>query len=249
MTNDEIHSALESFLHQLTALKRECDDGYLTKSRHNAELSRIKNAIPRVLVPDSRPFHVFQKGLQQENPYTRMTIGTYADEHYCRQTQSLIAILNRVIAEVNPTHEVQRQGEFIVEPGQTTRGPMILIEVLSRAKQSVAIIDKHLDHSILNYLESVNPSLTVRLLAEDLNSATKLLLGQLQTGYPKVDLRLSSGFHDRFVVADASEVWSFGSSLKDLGKEASHVKRIDDGGERERLITLFEKYWASARPV
>jgi hypothetical protein len=100
------------------------------------------------------------------------------------------------------------------------------MNILKRAKTTIAIVDEYLDESILT-LSSLPQPLKVSLLAEKPTPLLSKLVAKLQTGYPNVELQLSTGFHDRFVILDGDEAWHFGASLKDIGKEVSLIGQMD----------------------
>ena len=47
--------------------------------------------------------------------------------------------------------------------------------------------------------------------------------------YPKLAVRYTESFHDRFLVVDGKELYLIGASLKDLGKKCFAFTRLDAG--------------------
>ena len=47
--------------------------------------------------------------------------------------------------------------------------------------------------------------------------------------YPKLSVRFTESFHDRFLVIDEKELYLIGASLKDLGKKCFAFTKLDSG--------------------
>jgi hypothetical protein len=45
--------------------------------------------------------------------------------------------------------------------------------------------------------------------------------------YPKLTLRFSENFHDRFLIIDDKELYLIGASLKDLGRKCFGFTKMD----------------------
>ena len=49
------------------------------------------------------------------------------------------------------------------------------------------------------------------------------------TQYPKLAVRYSEAFHDRFLIIDDKELYLIGASLKDLGRKCFAFMKLDPG--------------------
>ena len=46
--------------------------------------------------------------------------------------------------------------------------------------------------------------------------------------YPKLSVKTTTDFHDRFLILDKSEVYHIGASIKDAGKKSFGITKIED---------------------
>ena len=53
--------------------------------------------------------------------------------------------------------------------------------------------------------------------------------GSFNTQYPKLAVRYSEAFHDRFLIIDDKELYLIGASLKDLGRKCFAFMKLDPG--------------------
>ena len=63
--------------------------------------------------------------------------------------------------------------------------------------------------------------------------------------YPDVTIhvRTTTDFHDRFIVLDGTVCVHVGASIKDAGKRACMVSRIEDSGNRDAMLRQLNESW------
>ena len=47
--------------------------------------------------------------------------------------------------------------------------------------------------------------------------------------YPKIDIKIFSDAHDRFMILDGEDIYHIGASLKDLGKKWFAFSKFESG--------------------
>ena len=69
--------------------------------------------------------------------------------------------------------------------------------------------------------------------------------------YPNVtvQVRTTKDFHDRFIVLDGTVCVHVGASIKDAGKRACMVSRIEDAGNRDAMLTQLNESWDAGTHV
>ena len=56
--------------------------------------------------------------------------------------------------------------------------------------------------------------------------------------YPKLSVKTTTDFHDRFLILDKCEVYHIGASIKDAGKKSFGITKIED---KDLIISLVNK--------
>lgn len=54
--------------------------------------------------------------------------------------------------------------------------------------------------------------------------------------YPKLSVKTTTDFHDRFLILDKTEVYHIGASIKDAGKKSFGITKIEDKGFVKSLV-------------
>lgn len=57
---------------------------------------------------------------------------------------------------------------------------------------------------------------------------------------PKLSVKTTADFHDRFLIIDKTEVYHIGSSIKDAGKKSFGITKIEDNDLIKSLINKVE---------
>ena len=112
----------------------------------------------------------------------------------------------------------------------------MIIDLISKANNRIIIIDNYIDKSILDMLIYKNKEVNVQLVT-NINNLTKLDIEKFNKQYPKLTIKNSNIFHDRFIIIDDT-LYHIGASLKDLGKKCFGINKIED---IEILTKIIEK--------
>lgn len=148
------------------------------------------------------------------------------------------------LAVAIPSMKVTREGVFF--EGQYFDVLQFVTEILSQAQQSITIIDNYLNEDVLNLLTSKKPDVEVRILTKDVPPALKTAANAFKKQYGKLSIRISTAFHDRFVIVDDHNFYHFGASLKDLGHRGFMLSRIEEPEVINALRTKWAQEWANA---
>jgi hypothetical protein len=155
-----------------------------------------------------------------------------------------------------------RDSEFVVKSPETREvffpkgSPwdafVVLRDVFAEAKSSITVIDAYSDATIFKMLAQRSlDKLHVRILcstgAEAVAAEAKVFSAQ----HPSVtfEVRRTKDFHDRFIVLDDKTCVHVGASIKDAGKTAFMVSRVEDERNRDALLKQSAESWKDATPV
>ena len=107
--------------------------------------------------------------------------------------------------------------------GELFEGYSFIKNLFNKAKNRIIIIDGYLDYSVLEMMKDITIDITIYIASHTPITSREMLL--FQTNHSLKVIRTNS-YHDRFIIID-NELYSLGSSIKDIGKKISHVSKLD----------------------
>lgn len=121
-------------------------------------------------------------------------------------------------------------------------------DILAKASAEIIVVDAYIGSSLLQTLRSLAPrSLRVRFLTAERNLkpdfAIEVATFQKQVGHIKLEVRTTAEFHDRFIVIDDAEFYHVGASIKDAGKRAFMISRMEDQPNIDNLKQYIDRAW------
>jgi hypothetical protein len=124
-------------------------------------------------------------------------------------------------------------------------------ELIMSARESLLIVDPYLNADVFDsYVVASAPTISIRLLAgtqqqyfSPLVAAVKAYNASYKT---TIEVRRSSGLHDRVLVIDAGPVWVMGQSIKDAAKKSPTYLALLDPHVAHLKREHYEQIWAEA---
>lgn len=97
-----------------------------------------------------------------------------------------------------------------------------LRKIIETATSDIYFVDPYLDAEFISrYLGNVPDNVTIRMLArEKLNTLVPAAQSFMQQHNTHIQIRSSSGFHDRYVIIDNNSCFQSGASFKDGAKKS-----------------------------
>lgn len=142
--------------------------------------------------------------------------------------------------------------EVFFPKGSPWDAHVVLQELFAEATRELTIVDAYADTIIFQML-SARPveGLTVRILCSKSAQAVKAeaVCFKAQHSGVTIEIKQSRDFHDRFIVIDGNICVHVGSSLKDAGKTACMISRVEDDLPRTALRQALANAWADATVV
>jgi hypothetical protein len=136
------------------------------------------------------------------------------------------------VFEALETKKVEyNQGVFF--EGQIWDAYEFVNNLLKRAKNKVILIDNYIDDSILTIF-SKYPNLKFEIITKSINKQLKLDIEKYNAQYKNLQVKISSKYHDRFLIVD-NTTYHIGASLKDLGKKVFAFSKLN--------INVLGKYY------
>lgn len=142
--------------------------------------------------------------------------------------------------------------EVFFPKGSPWDAHVVLRELFAEAECELTIVDAYADTTMFQMLSARSVAgLTVRILCSKYAPAVSAEAARFAAQYAGVtiEVRQSRDFHDRFIVIDGKACVHVGSSLKDAGRTACMISRVEDNLTRTALLKALAEAWAGATTV
>lgn len=107
--------------------------------------------------------------------------------------------------------------------GQIYDAYSLMIDILSKAKEEIIIIDNYAGKKLFDLLRNIE--VPIKVYSQNLN---KELIEKYNSQYHNITATTHNAFHDRFIIIDKKLLYHCGSSFKDLGKKCFAINLIED---------------------
>jgi len=118
-----------------------------------------------------------------------------------------------------------KQGVFF--QGQIFDAYQFVADLIRSAKKSILLIDNYVDDSVLKLLLKRKENVLTTIIVNQISSGLKLDIQRHNAQYPSIEVKEVAGIHDRFLLLDETELYTFGASFKDLGKKLFCFSKIE----------------------
>ena len=107
--------------------------------------------------------------------------------------------------------------------GQFFEGYSFIKKLFNKAINRIIIIDSYLDYSVLEMLNDISVDISIYIASHTPISNKELSLFQANH---ILNVIRTNNYHDRFIIID-NELYSIGSSIKDIGKKISMISKLE----------------------
>ena len=137
--------------------------------------------------------------------------------------------------------------ELFFSPGLVHSAYKSIRDIIEQAQSNIDIIDLYIDESLFEILKikSGPKNISVRLLTKIRNDDfdhEKLFFNNQYTNI-SIERKNITDFHDRFIIIDKKLVYHLGASIKDAGRTAFMISKIEDDEIKNSIIKSFEDRW------
>lgn len=112
--------------------------------------------------------------------------------------------------------------------GQIYDAFSFIVGLIQKAKKEIILIDNYVDINTLNILCKKNKGINVVIATAGKGSLSEKDIVKFNAQYPKLSIKTTTDFHDRFLIIDKEEVYHIGASIKDVGKKSFGITKIED---------------------
>ena len=207
--------------------------GYRVKSPQGVLFRRWANAVLRDYL--LRGYAVNTRLNQLEDKMDRRLAKTEAD---------VIELKEKVDFFVQ-TKEPPLQGVFY--DGQLWDARALVLSLVSRAKRALILIDNWATPETLDLFAKKRKGVRLTIFTSehyDKNHVPHRKISDVDiktfnAQYPKLAVRYTDKFHDRFIIIDDKELYLIGASLKDLGRRCFAFTKLDPAAIRAIKRSAF----------
>ena len=130
----------------------------------------------------------------------------------------------------------KESNNHIFYEGQIYDAYSLLIDILSKAKKEIIIIDNYAGKKLFDIIRNIN--VKVKIYTENIDNISK---EKYEKQYSNIEIINTNIFHDRFIIIDNKVLYHSGASFKDLGKKCFAITKIVDNNILEELLNKLKK--------
>ena len=156
----------------------------------------------------------------------------YQNEKILINHENRLLMLEESFDKLNEKEKINH----IFYEGQIYDAYSLLIDILSKSKEEVIIIDNYAGKELLDIIKDIKQN--IKIVSSNIDSTLKK---KYESQYSNVTFMNNNTFHDRFVIIDRKELYNSGASFKDLGNKCFAITKIED---KEYLETILKNIGA-----
>ena len=142
--------------------------------------------------------------------------------------------IDLILDKLNTNEEINH----IFYEGQIYDSYSLLIDILSKAKKEIIIIDNYAGKKLFDIIKDIN--IKVKIYTENIDNISK---EKYKKQYNNLEIINTNIFHDRFIIIDNKVLYHSGASFKDLGKKCFAITKMEDDNILKELLNKLKKYY------
>ena len=120
--------------------------------------------------------------------------------------------------------------------GQIYDAFSFIVGLVGKVKKEIVLIDNYVDINTLNIWCKKNKGVDIIIATAGKGKLSTKDINKFNAQYPKLSIKTTTDFHDRFLIIDKAEVYHIGASIKDAGKKSFGITKIEDKDLIQSLI-------------
>ncbi len=125
----------------------------------------------------------------------------------------------------------KESNNHIFYEGQIYDAYSLLIDILSKARKEIIIIDNYAGKKLFDIIKNIN--VKVKIYTENIDNISK---EKYEKQYNNLEIINTNIFHDRFIIIDNKVLYHSGASFKDLGKKCFAITKMEDNNILKELL-------------
>ena len=132
--------------------------------------------------------------------------------------------------------KTKESNNHIFYEGQIYDAYSLLIDILSKAKKEIIVIDNYAGKKLFDIIRNIN--VKVKIYTENIDNISK---EKYEKQYSNIEIINTNIFHDRFIIIDNKLLYHSGASFKDLGKKCFAITKMEDDNILKELLNKLKK--------
>ena len=125
----------------------------------------------------------------------------------------------------------KESNNHIFYEGQIYDSYSLLIDILSKARKEIIIIDNYAGKKLFDIIKNIN--VKVKIYTENIDNISK---EKYEKQYNNLEIINTNIFHDRFIIIDNKVLYHSGASFKDLGKKCFAITKMEGDSILKELL-------------
>lgn len=110
----------------------------------------------------------------------------------------------------------------------------LLLDILNKADKEIIIIDNYAGKELLDLLKNINKIIII--VSKNIDEVLK---SKYESQYENIKFIYNNSSQDRFIILDKNELYSCGSSFKDLGKKCFAINEFNDKEYLNKILDVL----------
>lgn len=134
----------------------------------------------------------------------------------------------------------QEKEQKIFFNGQVYDAFSMMVDLIKKAENEIILIDNYVDIDTLNILSKKKDNVNVEIYTKRDTKLNNKDVNKFNIQYPKLEVKYTEIFHDRFLILDRKSIYHIGASLKDLGKKCFGITLIKYDAIIEDILSKLD---------
>ena len=134
----------------------------------------------------------------------------------------------------------QEKEQKIFFNGQVYDAFSMMVDLIKKAENEIILIDNYVDIETLNILSKKKDNVNVEIYTKRDTKLNNKDVNKFNIQYPKLEVKYTEIFHDRFLILDRKSIYHIGASLKDLGKKCFGITLIKYDAIIEDILSKLD---------
>ena len=130
----------------------------------------------------------------------------------------------------------KEEANHIFYEGQIYDAYSLLIDILSKAKKEIIIIDNYSGKKLFDIIKDIK--IKVKVYTQSIDNISK---DKYEVQYNNLKIINTDIFHDRFIIIDKRVLYHSGASFKDLGKKFFAITKMEDDIIIKKLLNKLRE--------